>query len=309
VRGDDGFHLWANGAWGQGGSYNITPANQWLYAYGDYYEVKFTLPAGWYDVGYDMWEGGGAALIDMSWEKQYNYYTNIETTLNSFFNNTSNTNNEAWNNRSIQDKWDRVSGESAQCQNGNFTSGDKWQVDMPSDVYNIYQDLSTSIFGSVKGLNTGYAYDYGYYQSGYGTHSGLDINGANYTDQVRSAVTGKVVKIVDDETQGKNNGYWVAIDELDTSGNKTGRRWWYGHLAVPSVAVGNMVTGGQSVLTTIGHLGHLHLTVVNTSSDTVNYGEVSNGTTGNYTNDVNFVLGRTIGPLQAYWKSRNGIKE
>ncbi|MBO1053915.1 MAG: BPSL0067 family protein [Dolichospermum sp. DET73] len=69
VRGDDGFHLWANGAWGQGGSYNITPANQWLYAYGDYYEVKFTLPAGWYDVGYDMWEGGGAAFMDISWEK------------------------------------------------------------------------------------------------------------------------------------------------------------------------------------------------------------------------------------------------
>jgi hypothetical protein len=69
VRGDDGFQLFANGAWGKGGSYNITPANQWVHAYGDYYEVKYTLPAGWYDVGYNMYEAGGNALIDLSWEK------------------------------------------------------------------------------------------------------------------------------------------------------------------------------------------------------------------------------------------------
>jgi hypothetical protein len=38
--------------------------------------------------------------------------------------------------------------------------------------------------------------------------------------------------------------------------------------------------------------------------------EVWNGSKSlSYTNAVNDVLNRTMSPLQAYWKSRNGIKE
>ena len=84
-----------------------------------------------------------------------------------------------------------MGGESAQFPSGNFTSGDLWKTDMPSDVYNIYKDLSNSIFGSVKAVNTGYAYDYVYYLDGIGAHSGIDIQGVNNVDQVKSAVQGK----------------------------------------------------------------------------------------------------------------------
>jgi hypothetical protein len=290
---DNGVRLWI-------GSELVI--DQWGNTLGNHVNY-FTSSGGYYSVTIEYQEYWGLANVSFSFEPgtsppPLSYYGNIDSSLNSYFSNTS------YQDRSIQDKWDRVGGESAQFPSGNFTSGDLWKTDMPSDVYNIYKDLSNSIFGSVKAVNTGYAYDYGYYLDGIGAHSGIDIQGVNNVDQVKSAVQGKVVKIVNDGS----NGYWIAVDELDGSGNKTGRRWWYGHLSSTSVSVGSQVNAGQTTLGKIG-LGHLHLTVVNTYSDTVNYGEVSNGKSGNYTNDVNYVLGRTISPLEAYWKSRNGIKE
>ena len=235
------------------------------------------------------------------------YRSNIESVLRSFFSNTANTNRENWSQKTITEMWDRVGGESAQFLNGNFTSGDTWQVDMPPDVYGVYQDLANTIFGgSVPAVNTGYAYDYGYYSDAarYGAHSALDIQGASGTI-IRSGVKGKVVKAVNDGS----NGWWIAVDELDGNNQKVGRRWWYGHLQSPSVSVGNVITAGQTISKT-ANLNHLHLTVVNTYSDTVNYAEVSNGKgKGSYSADVQDVLNRSMSPLQAYWKSRNSIKE
>jgi hypothetical protein len=65
---DDFIQLFAYGAWGQGGQHYITPQNQWVEAYG-YKEVTYKLPAGWYDLHFQMWEGGGTASVDLSWEK------------------------------------------------------------------------------------------------------------------------------------------------------------------------------------------------------------------------------------------------
>jgi murein DD-endopeptidase MepM/ murein hydrolase activator NlpD len=235
------------------------------------------------------------------------YRSNIESVLRNFFSNTANTKGENWSQKTITEMWDRVVGESAQFPGGAFTTGDIWQVDMPSDVHGVYQDLAKTIFGgSVPAVTTGYAYDYGYYSSSttLGAHSALDIQGASGT-VIRSGVKGKVVKTVNDG----GNGWWVAVDELDSNNQKVGRRWWYGHLQSPSVRVGNVVTAGQTISKTNG-LNHLHLSVVATYSDTVNYAEVLNGKgKGSYSANVQDVLNRTMSPLQAYWNSRNGIKQ
>lgn len=238
------------------------------------------------------------------------YRSNIESVLRNFFSNTANTNKENWSQKTITEMWDRVGGESAQFPGGAYPDRDIWQVDMPSDVYGVYQDLSNAIFGSVKAVTTGYAYDYGYYPSE-GAHSALDIGASNGTS-LKALVNGTVV---DNRPQylknGSFNGYWIAIDELDANGQKTGRRWWYGHLATSNVNVGSKVTAGQTVLGTVGQ-NHLHLGVVSTYKTYTPsmYGvEVRNGKTGNYSADVQDVLNRTMSPLQAYWKSRNGIKE
>lgn len=232
------------------------------------------------------------------------YRPNIESVLRNFFSNKANTKNEDWSKKNITEMWDRVGGESAQFPGGGFTSGDLWQVDMPSDVYGVYQDLSNAIFGKLQVVTAGYAYDYGYYSFYGGAHSALDIQGSSGT-VIRSAVKGKVVKAVNDG----GNGWWIAVDELDGNNQKVGRRWWYGHLQSPSVSVGNIITVGQTISKT-GSQDHLHLTVFNKYSDTVNYNEVLNGKgKGSYSANVQDVLTRTMSPLQAYWKSRNGIKE
>ncbi len=242
------------------------------------------------------------------------YYSNIESVLNNFFSNTANipiaNRVENWSGKTITQMWDRVGGESAQfpglADTHEFNKEDLWNVDMPTDVYNIYKDLSTAIFGSLRPVTAGYAYDYGYYVDE-GSHSALDIDDANNAT-VKAAVTGKVVAVL---PKG-SIGYWIAINELDASGNKTGRRWWYGHLTNSQVQLNNIVNAGQNIaqLYSVSPFpSHLHLTVVNTYTDTADFSEVLNGKTGNYTNDVNYVLNRTMSPLQAYWKSRNGIKE
>ncbi|MEP0873112.1 ricin-type beta-trefoil lectin domain protein [Trichocoleus desertorum AS-A10] len=235
------------------------------------------------------------------------YRSDIESILRDFFSNFSNTNNENWSQKSLTDIWDRVGGESAQFINGNYSGDDKWKAKMPTDAYGVYQDLANTIFSSsVPAVNTGYAYDYGYYSdsAAYGAHSGLDIQGTSGT-VIRSAVKGKVVKTVDDG----GNGWWIAVDELDGDNQKAGRRWWYGHLQSPAISVGNVITAGQIISRTNG-LNHLHLTVVDTYSDSVQYAEVSNGKRkGSYSADVQDVLNRTMSPLQAYWNSRNGIKQ
>ena len=68
-KADDGIQLFAYGVWGtQVDAQYITPKDQWVEAYG-YKEVTYTMPAGWYTLHFQMWEGGVDALVDVSWEK------------------------------------------------------------------------------------------------------------------------------------------------------------------------------------------------------------------------------------------------
>jgi len=232
------------------------------------------------------------------------YYSNINDVMKSFLSNTANTNGETgWSIKSVDEQWDRVSGESAQFA-GNFTSGDKW-TKTPSENKSIYNDLTTAIFGGTRPMNTGYAFDQSYLSLGVGYHSGLDINAANGIDTVKAAVNGVVAirpyaEYITDKNGNKiYNGYWMAIDEVDASGNEVGRRWWYGHMKQPTtnLDVGTRVNGGQTALGK-ADFGHLHLAVKN----------VPNGGVGNGSS-VADVQNRTISPLHAYWKARNNIKE
>ena len=233
------------------------------------------------------------------------YYPNINDVMKSFLSNTANTNGETgWSTKSVDEQWDRVSGESAQFA-GNFIIGDKW-TKTPSESKSIYNDLTTAIFGGTRPMNTGYAFDQSYLSLGVGYHSGLDINAQNGIDTVKAAVNGVVAirpyaEYIDTDRNGTKetyNGWWMAIDEVDASGNEVGRRWWYGHMKEPttSLGLGTRVNGGQTALAK-ADFGHLHLAVQNVP------GHVGNGSS------VPDVQNRTISPLHAYWKARNNIKE
>jgi murein DD-endopeptidase MepM/ murein hydrolase activator NlpD len=207
-----------------------------------------------------------------------------------------------------QNQWDKLGGESAQYgPYASFSIGDQTTKTIPSTLLNVYEDLSKTIFGTAKTVTTGYAYDKGYYDDGLrlGAHSGLDIASNNRVDNVKSAINGKV-----SFAASGNDGYWVAIDELTEKGGPTGRRWWFGHLSSPFVTVGSKVEAGKTILAKAGEVGHLHLLVVDTYNSKVSYSEAFNGKgKGSYDNDVQDVLSRTMNPLQAFWKSKNRIRE
>lgn len=177
---------------------------------------------------------------------------------------------------------------------------------MPSDVLSVYEDLSKTVVGNANIVTAGYAYDRGYHDY-HGAHSGIDIKtvpGKN----IRSATKGRVVSV----ENRMPNGWWIAIDELNDNNERTGRRWWYGHLNGSYVRVGQQVSAAEN----IGPTGdgtpprhHLHLVAINTYAPVSDWNEIINGKGGTYARNVSNVLSRTMSPLQAYWNSRNRIKE
>ncbi|MEG4103329.1 S8 family serine peptidase, partial [Microcoleus sp. Pol17_C1] len=330
ARGDDGFRLFARpldkpDAWElitpiTDTSINPDTRSWWQEYYSTPKEYEFKpKEGGTYRVVALFYDRDSSANFDLSWNEvpppvsSGNYYPNIETVLDNFLSKPANTKGEkGWAQKTIDDKWDRIGGESAQYgqyESPNFSGGDNWQIDMPSDVQKVYADLSTSIFGSPKVVTTGYAFDRGYYSSK-GAHSGIDIGATKGTD-VKAAVRGIVVTT----EFHSGNGSWIAIDELDKSGNKTGRRWWYGHLSETiNVKKGDTVIAGKTKLASTNNLNHLHLSVLNINQSVGDWNDIINGkklalTEKNYVQNVQNVLSRTISPLEAYWKSRNGMKD
>ncbi|MEQ9354453.1 S8 family serine peptidase, partial [Coleofasciculus chthonoplastes] len=233
------------------------------------------------------------------------YYSNIKDSINQYFSNIS-----GWSNKSLTEKWDRVGGASGQYgKYSYFVSGNEWQDEMPSDVLKIYEDLSKTVVGNANRVTAGYAYDRGYHDA-YGAHSGIDISTVP-GNSIRSATKGRVVS-VENRMAVNGNGWWIAIDELNDNNDRTGRRWWYGHLNGSDVEVGQQVSAAEN----IGATGdgtpprhHLHLVAIDTYAPVSNWNEIINGKGGTYTQNVSNVLSRTMSPLQAYWNSRNGIKE
>ena len=69
VRADDGFQILAK-RHGSNEWLYITPQHTWEQAYGDHREYTWRPPvAGTYDLHFHMFEGGGDAYIDLSWER------------------------------------------------------------------------------------------------------------------------------------------------------------------------------------------------------------------------------------------------
>ncbi|MGL4501475.1 MAG: peptidoglycan DD-metalloendopeptidase family protein, partial [Planktothrix sp.] len=249
------------------------------------------------------------------------HYPDMEFVLNAYFENKDNTKNEEWTHKEIEEKWDRVGGSNGQY--GKYTEWKyvvegEWQSEMPGDILKVYEDLSTTVVGSAKKVTVGYAYDEGYHPV-YGAHSGIDIDTVD-GDLIQSATKGEVSfvgnynAIRDQFGNLIDYGWWIAVDELSSDNKRTGRRWWYGHLNSSFVKAGDPLNPNQK----IGYAGdgtglkhHLHLLVVNTYDAPPNswYPETSNGGTKDYKNDVADVTNRTVSPLHAYWKSKNGIKE
>jgi murein DD-endopeptidase MepM/ murein hydrolase activator NlpD len=204
--------------------------------------------------------------------------------------------------------WDVQSGDNNQFEQNPLGGGGDQRGKTDDRIEQIYTDLSTSIFGSRRAMNTGYAFDTSYLSIGVGYHSGIDIQVGD-TDTIKAAVNGVVAiapyaEWLDRDKNGTKeffNGWWMAIDETDASGAKTGRRWWYGHMKQPTTTftLGTSVIGGQTVLANANRLefGHLHLAVQNVK------GSVGNGSS------ALDVQNRTISPLHAYWKAKNSIKE
>jgi murein DD-endopeptidase MepM/ murein hydrolase activator NlpD len=206
-----------------------------------------------------------------------------------------------------ENDWDVQSGDNNQFEANPLGGGgdQRWKTD--DRIEQIYTDLSTSIFGSRRQMNAGYAFDTSYLSLKAGYHSGIDIQ-ASGTDTIKAAVNGVVAiapyaEWLDRDKNGTKeffNGWWMAIDETDSSGAKTGRRWWYGHMKQPTTTFkpGTSVIGGQTVLAKGDSLfAHLHLAVQNVK------GGVGNGYS------ALDVQNRTISPLHAYWKAKNSIKE
>jgi Ca2+-binding RTX toxin-like protein len=203
--------------------------------------------------------------------------------------------------------WDVQSGDDNQFeQNSIYGGGDqRWRTD--DRIEHIYSDLSASIFGSRRTMNTGYAFDKSYSDwrkernIPNAFHSGIDIAAETGKDDVKVLFRGVVVQSYHDYNSKTkfDNGHWMAIDELDAAGNKTGRRWWYGHMQSPAGGpkswIGKTIEAG-TILGKAG-MGHLHLAVQNVS------GSIGNGTS------AKDVQNRSMSPIQAFWKAKNGIKE
>ena len=198
--------------------------------------------------------------------------TPIEMVMDGYF---SNIGQDSWLSESIDRKWDRISGESAQFPNGNFTDGDLWQADVPPGIYSIYEQLSTAIFGTVNSVNSGYLYDQGYYDFFGKWHGGLDIQ----------ASQGTLVKVAVDGVVAWQNDDFIGIDSDD------GNHWVYGHLGEKYVQTGQRINAGQSLAKTDPE-NHLHLEV--------QQGHGYKQTLGAHV-DQNWLRDVTISPLQAYW--------
>ena len=183
------------------------------------------------------------------------------------------------------DAWDQYSGDSTR-----FDPNPQWDGNVneksktPPSISQIYSDLSATILGNRRAMNTGYLYDQGYFNFFKKWHAGLDIDAPNGTSV--KAVIGGTTWII----QPTSGNYFMAVKGDD------GKLWIYGHLGSLSVAGGKRIEAGQEVGKT-GSLNHLHLEVQN------NVGKYEQ-TLGAHANQQ-FVRDVTFSPLQAFWQVKN----
>jgi len=181
------------------------------------------------------------------------------------------------------DDWDRLSGDNTRFD-GAIWGGEKDERNLtPDAVKQVYDDLSTALFGQRYKMTAGYLYDQSYF-NGRGTwHAGIDIDAPDGT-AVKSLTSGTVAWV----WEGGSRGDFIAIKGDD------GREWVYGHLQDKGgFSTGQKVNAGQ----VIGQIGnqqdasHLHLEV-----------RTGGGSTGGAHIDQDFVRDVTMSPLQAFYE-------
>jgi len=179
----------------------------------------------------------------------------------------------------------------------------KYRSYVPQSVKDVYTRLSTAIFGNRVKLGAGYASDdfYSKYVLPPYQHSGIDLQGAT---QIKAGISGTVLYV---ENNYGGLGTAVAVQET-INGKKTGRVWWYYHLANETILVkpGDPINPSTPIGTPGANFkfsngktmaAHLHLTVA-TNTETIS---LQNDRTSSV------IKGRTMSPIQAYWEAMNGI--
>ncbi|MEC4805830.1 MAG: S8 family serine peptidase [Jaaginema sp. PMC 1079.18] len=177
------------------------------------------------------------------------------------------------------DNWDIQSGDDNQFRSDSPFGGGNQMWKTSDTVRQVYTDLSKAIFGSRVHMNTGYAYDQGYYNYYGKWHAGIDM-GAPAGTPIKAVVGGTVSWV---------NHNFMGIDSDD------GNHWVYGHLGNKYVSRGQRIEVGRT-LAVLDSANHLHLEV--------QHGHGYKRTNGAHP-DRNYVRSVTMSPLQAYWKLRN----
>ncbi len=194
-----------------------------------------------------------------------------------------------WN----DETWDKESGDGYHFDNLPKTKGGKTGISETSDeLKKVSKDLSRNLLQSERYMTTGYAYDVSppYYNAKDRSHAGIDY-AASAGEKVFAVVPGKIVSIT-----GNNPGKFITVESED------GRRWIYGHINSDKKNDSKVAAGEQIGTVASQAKPHFHIEVhTSPFDDTRIVGGIPYETLGEF----NFVLSKTVSPLQAYWEWRN----
>ena len=194
----------------------------------------------------------------------------------------------SWNN----EKWDKESGDGYHFDGLTNTRGKRTNIDETSpELKQVSKDLSKALLGSESYMTTGYAYDVNPFYNGTTiSHAGIDY--ASVVGQkVFAVVPGKIVNISEN-----NPGKFITVASED------GRRWIYGHID-SSKTINSTVKNGEQIGTVSSQQNyHFHIEVHTSPFDN---NKIIGGIPYRTLGEFNFVLSKTISPLQAYWGWRN----
>jgi murein DD-endopeptidase MepM/ murein hydrolase activator NlpD len=182
------------------------------------------------------------------------------------------------------DQWDVYSGDNTRFDPPLWSGEVDECSKTPTEIAQIYTDLTTTIFGQRRRMTAGYLYDASYFNGEGKWHAALDIDAPNGTP-VKAVIGGTTWNI-----QNTFGNYFMAVKGDD------GKLWIYGHLGSLNVGNGARIEAGTVVGKT-GSLNHLHLEVQNSSTKY----EQTLGASSNQ----QFVRDVTFSPLQAFWQVKN----
>jgi murein DD-endopeptidase MepM/ murein hydrolase activator NlpD len=200
-----------------------------------------------------------------------------------------------------EEKWDKESGDGYHFDNLPKTKGGITGISETSDeLKQVSKDLSKAFLGSERYMTTGYAYDFSppYYDGKTVSHAGIDYK-ANAGDSVSIVVPGKV----------KNVANYGSIGQFITLEADDGNLWIYGHLS-SNKKKGDILKVGDSIGKVYKQVdkkgednSHFHIEIQNPPADQDIIGGIfsQNKAQGK----LEFVLSKTISPLQAYWSWQN----